>query len=120
MIFCFQDRVLKFCLKAYWTTLNPRLIGIFDIPTFSIFGIVYSGALISKVVLFQNWVKSRFALILGEKNSSKLKFWTPKLIGIQSTALKFFCHFRGSGFCYFAKYHPSKVQKFIKIQIQSH
>ena len=42
MIFCFQDRVLKFCMKAYWTNLNPRLRGIFDILTFSFFGTVSS------------------------------------------------------------------------------
>ena len=42
MIFCFQDRVLKFCMKAYGTNLNPRLRGIFDILTFSFFGTVSS------------------------------------------------------------------------------
>ena len=42
LIFCFQDRMLKFCMKAYLTNLNPWLRGIFDIPTFSFFGIVYS------------------------------------------------------------------------------
>ena len=42
LIFCFQDRMLKFCMKAYLTNLHPRLRGIFDIQTFSFFGIVYS------------------------------------------------------------------------------
>ena len=41
LIFCFQDRLLKFCMKAYLTNLNPRLRGIFDMPTFLVFGIVY-------------------------------------------------------------------------------
>ena len=41
LIFCFQDRMLKFCMKAYLTNLNPRLRGIFDIPTFLFFGTVY-------------------------------------------------------------------------------
>ena len=40
LIFYFQDRMLKFCMKAYLTNLNPRLRGIFDIPTFLFFGIV--------------------------------------------------------------------------------
>ena len=41
LIFCFQDRKLNFCMKAYLTNLNPRLRGIFDIPTFLYIGIVY-------------------------------------------------------------------------------
>ena len=40
MIFCFQDRMLKFCMKAYWTNLHTRLRGIFDISTFLFFGTV--------------------------------------------------------------------------------
>ena len=42
LIFCFQDRRLKFCKKAYLTILHLRLRGIFDIPTFLFFGIVYN------------------------------------------------------------------------------
>ena len=40
LIFCFQDKRLKFCMNAYLTNLHPRLRGIFDIPTFLFFGIV--------------------------------------------------------------------------------
>ena len=32
LIFCFQDRRLKFCMNAYLTNLHPRLRGIFDVP----------------------------------------------------------------------------------------
>ena len=81
LIFCFQDRMLKFCMKAYLTNLNPWLRGIFDIPTFSFFGIVLKASIvIISFVLFpfvcqlktRNWLKSSTLLLITQKETHTL------------------------------------------------